>query len=95
MVSEAENKKEGKGMYSVYQKSNAFFVKTKAQGQTCAKQGCRVAGNCVITVYPNPGTVLSLPFKVEIGTPGEDAVLTQHFRFDGMVGHDTARFTIF
>lgn len=48
--------------------SGGFSVKTAKQAKVCQKQGCRVAGTSVISVYPPVGRRIDLPFKVCLGS---------------------------
>ena len=48
--------------------SDGFTVKTAKQAEVCRKQGCRVAGVSVISVYPPVGRRINLPFKVCLGS---------------------------
>lgn len=48
--------------------SGGFSVKNAKQAKVCQKQGCRVAGTSVISVYPPVGKRINLPFAVCLGS---------------------------
>ena len=68
----------------VCQFSNGFIVDNRKQAAICIKQGCRVHGERVITVYPTLDRWINLPFKVTIGD-GLSAAVT------GMEARQTGR----
>jgi len=43
---------------------NGFWASTGKQAKACERQGCRIAGDGVLSVFPPAGVWLNLPFAV-------------------------------